>query len=262
MHTPTQVPVGEGHLAVYRDRPPGGGRRCLLVPPYGLPAAALAPVAHALVDHGHEVIRFDGRDHVGAGSGTIADFRMSRVAVDCAELIERFQPSVVVAISLGARAALRALAETRSAADAVFVTPVVDVRNTLRAVLDRDWFEVPTAEVPELVPVLDHDIRADQFLRDCEAHGLVEPAGTVIDLQHTGGRVTLIPGSHDPWVDRAMVERIVSQATTADDPTRFDVRVQAADSHALHEDAELAMRMISAALDAVRTLADGTRRAS
>ncbi len=256
------MPVGDGHVAVYRDGPSGARSRCLLVPPYGLGAAALVPVVRALADEGHEVIRFDGRDHVGAGSGSISDFRMSRVAADCAEMIERFRPTTVIAISLGARSALRAIAETRCAADAVLLTPVVDVRSTLRAVLDQDWFEVPDHEVPEHVPVLDHPIRASQFLRDCEAHGLVEPDGTVVDLESTTGRVTLIAGSHDPWVDRRIIESVVSRATTADDPTRFDVRIQAADRHTLHEDAELALRMIGAALEAVASFGRDGRRAS
>ena len=57
----TEVPVGDGHVAVYRDGPTGARSRCLLVPPYGLAATALVPVARALADDGHEVIRFDGR---------------------------------------------------------------------------------------------------------------------------------------------------------------------------------------------------------
>ncbi|MEM9035156.1 MAG: alpha/beta fold hydrolase [Actinomycetota bacterium] len=243
----TEVPVSGGFVTVYASSPLGEPRgRCLVGAPFGLPASALAIVERHLVDAGFSVMRFDPRDHVGAGSGEMADYRISTVTEDCSELIDLLQPTCVLAISMGAKAALRALADGEHHADAVLVTPVVSVRDTLRAILGADWFAVDHGEVPDPMLVLDHEIRAVQFRRDCELHGLVDLEGTIVDLLATPGRVRVVAGSHDPWVDRHAVRRALSLIEG-----RGRMTVVPAVTHLLHLDPDLAVRMIDAAVEQI-----------
>ncbi len=172
--TKEAITIGDGFIAVQRTEVAEPVGRCLLVPPFGLTAGAMAPVAQALGSVGLDVVSFDPRNHVGHGSGTIADFTLSTVADDCLTAIDHFEPTCVVAVSLGARAAIRALAHTDATPTAVLLTPVVDVRATLIEVLDFDLFAMERSERPSVVPVLGSDVNAPGFLDDCDQRGLVD----------------------------------------------------------------------------------------
>ncbi len=257
----SQVPVGDGHVTVHRSAPVGSeGDRCLVVPPFGVPARWLAPLTDAIAHRGVEAISFDARDHVGDGSGSVGDFRISQLAEDCAHLIDALAPTCVLAVSLGARGALRALARHDGEVDAVLVTPVVDVRPTLGRILGRDWFEVPVDDLPELVPVLEHEVRSVPFRADCLEHRLYDRDDAVEDLVAAGGRMRLIAGSEDPWVDRATVVEVAA-AASARRSRPVAVETVAAEHHLIHADPELAMRMIGAAVDAVEDLGRGEEAA-
>lgn len=249
-----RVPVGDGHVMIYRHRSSGADtRRCLIVPPFGIPARWLTPLSAAVAELGLEAISFDARDHVGAGSGEITDYRVSQVAEDCGRLIDELEPTCVLAVSLGARGALRALAQTDASPDAVLVTPVVEVRPTLERILDRDWFAAEVSELPELMPVVDHEVRSTTFRADCLDHQLLTSDDAVEDLVAATGRVHLIAGSSDPWIDRATVAAVAGAASDRRaEPVGLEI-VEAHD-HLIHEDPDLAMRMIGAAVEAIATL--------
>lgn len=247
---PTVPEEDEGHLLLHIDRPSGTERgRCLIVPPYGVPAAALGFVAEALVARGRTAIRLDPRDHAGRGSGEMIDFRMSSLAADVATAIELVEPTCVTALSMGARATLRALRTTGTAADAVLLIPVVDARATIRTIVGFDWFAVPDAELPPSAPVLGLDIRASRFLRDSERHALTELEDTRVDVAASRGRLTLVPGTADPWVDArdvAALRRI--------DPARITVRPVESDRHRFDEDPVLLRRFVDLLVERVDEL--------
>ena len=247
----SRVPVLDGHVVIHRSPPIGAAHgRCLVVPPFGVPARWLSPLTDAISHLGMEAISFDPRDHVGDGSGTINDYRVSQVAEDCAPLIDEVAPTCVLAVSLGARGALRALARSDAELDIVLVTPVVALRSTLSRILGRDWFAAAVDELPQLMPVLDHEVCSQTFRSDCLEHGFLERDGTVADLAAARGRIHLIAGSADPWIDRNAVVATASEASAhRDEPVT--VETVDADRHLLHEDADLAMRMIDAAVAAV-----------
>jgi pimeloyl-ACP methyl ester carboxylesterase len=100
----------EGFAVAHRAGSETSRGSVLIVPPFGVPATTLRVVADAVVADGFDTVLLDPRDHVGAGSGTIENFRVSQLADDCAEAMRRFEPVCVVGVSLGARALLRALA--------------------------------------------------------------------------------------------------------------------------------------------------------
>ncbi|MEM9562753.1 MAG: alpha/beta fold hydrolase [Actinomycetota bacterium] len=242
------LPAGEGYAAVHRNGA-GPAGRCLLVPPFGVPASALELLAAALDAEGCESLRLDPRNHVGAGTGEITDFRLSDFADDCRRAVERYRPHVVVAISMGARATMRALASTPFAPRAVLLIPVVDVRATLGAILGRDWFAVDEPELPERMPVLGSQVDAVAFRRDCVEHRMVSAEATRRDLAAIGNRATLLPGDDDPWVALQSVEQVVDSLDPSQRPI---VRPVACDRHDLHLDAELALRLMGVVLDEVR----------
>lgn len=234
--------VSDGTAVLHLDRLSASRGRCLVVPPFGVPASAMAVLSDALAAHHLEAARLDPRNHVGDGSGTIATFTLSGFAADCAEAIERFRPSCVLALSMGARAVLRALASTSHRTTAVLALPVIDVRSTLATVLGTDWFEPDAPEPPGIVEVLDAEVRAPEFRRDCQIHDLASALGTERDLLAIRGPVTLLPGADDPWVSSGgvldLAERVRRRGRTV------EARTVACDRHDLHNDLLQALAMV------------------
>ena len=100
----------DGYATVRRSGAGGKHGRILVVPPFGIPARTLGFVADELESRGYETCLLDTRNHVGDGSGTIENFRLSTVVDDCRNAIRRYEPTGVIGLSLGARALMRATA--------------------------------------------------------------------------------------------------------------------------------------------------------
>jgi len=237
------LPIGNG-VAVAHRRGIGVGRdRVLIVPPFGVPAATLGIVADLLVAEGCEAVLLDPRDSNGDGSGDICDFRMSTLIEDCQAAIEHYQPTVVVAVSLSARAAARALATSTTAPRSVFLLPVVDVRSTLTIVLGRDWFAVAPASIPPMTTVLGFEIRSEHFRSDCVDLGILSADSMRSDLEAISAPVTLLPGTQDPWIDHGMVSQIVDSIK----PQRATLRMRSVpcDEHELQKHPAVAIQVIN-----------------
>jgi pimeloyl-ACP methyl ester carboxylesterase len=89
-------------------------------------------LARAFADNGYEVLRFDLSNHLGLSDGEIAEFTMSSFEQDVRGILgwDRVLaglPVVVVASSLSARAATRAILAGAPVAGCVMVLPVADV---------------------------------------------------------------------------------------------------------------------------------------
>ncbi len=244
--------VDAGFAVVHRSNRGGERGRCLLIPPFGVPASSLAVLSDALDGCGFESIRLDASNHVGAGMGSIERFRLSAFADDCARALDRYQPRCVVAISMGARATMRALATTGAPATAVLALPVVDVAATLTQVIGRDWLAQPEQAVPEMVEVLDCPVEARPFHRDCLTNDLATPAGTERDLTAVVGPVHLLPAIDDPWVELGAVERVGTRARAAG--TRVTVRPIPGDRHDLHNDVFQALTLVELLVEMVSGL--------
>lgn len=238
--------VGRRSVGIQRRGVGNSGGRVMVLPPFGVPAAALAVVADLIVAQGRETVLVDPRDSNGTGSGEIVDFRLSTLVEDCRAAIEHYRPDVVLAVSLSARAAARALAELSEPCRAVFLLPVVDVRSTLAVVLERDWFEVPLAPVPPLTPVLGSDIRSERFRSDCLELGILSAASMCHDLARIDAPVTLLPGTEDPWIDHSQVAAVV--ATVAPGNPALRMRSLVCDEHELQKHPGLAVRLIREAV--------------
>lgn len=241
--------VDDGHAALHRSNPGGQRGRCLLVPPFGVPASALTILSDLLDGHGFECVRLDPRHHVGAGSGSIERFRMSSFVADCQRAIEVVDPTCVVAMSLGARAVIRALATGPLAPDAVLAIPVVDVRRTVSTIVGHDWFVTPTEEIPEVLEVLGNDVRAREFVQDSRTNDLMTAEHTERDLASVRAPVLLLPGSCDPWVDCGAVEAAAERAAARGRPVAS--RAIDCDRHDIHNDVVQALALIDELVDEV-----------
>lgn len=234
--------IGAGNATAQRRGVGNQRGRVLVLPPFGVPASALAVVADLLVAEHYEAILLDPRNSNGTGSGEISDFLMSTLIEDCRVAIEHYRPTVVVAVSLSARAAARALATSDHSTSAVFLLPVVDVRDTLTKVLGRDWFAVPVETIPEMTPVLGFEIHSEPFRADCVDLGILSPDSTRRDLEAVGAPVTLLPGTKDPWIDHATVTEIFDSVGSHDPD--LQMRSLPCDQHELQKHPALAIRLI------------------
>jgi len=239
--------MNNGYVCAYRVGVGGPAGRVLIVPPFGVPASVLGIVADELAGEGFEAITLDVRNHVGRGSGRMIDFSLPTVVDDCREAIRRYEPTAVVGLSLGARAALRAMATSPASPTAVLMIPVVEMRATLKTVLGYD--PLFHHDVPEVEEVLGHRIRSAPFVDGALMHDLFSIEGTIRDLVDHGGRITLIPADADPWVDLSSVALVADAARL--DGASIDVVPVPGDEHELHKHPELALRMISAAVGEV-----------
>lgn len=247
--TTIRLDATSGHALVHRSNPDGRRGRCLVVPPFGVPAATLTVLTDLLDDADFETGRLDPRDHVGDGTGDIERFRMSTFADDCARAIDAFEPTCVVALSLGARAVARALSQTTHQPHAVFGIPVVDVSATISTILEHDWFVAPALEVPESIEILGQRVRAREFAGDCHAHGFTGTGGTLRDIAASTASMRLLPGLGDPWVGHLDVISIGDRAAA----TGRDVSVRSieCDRHDIHNDVDQALRLVAEMYDEV-----------
>jgi alpha/beta superfamily hydrolase len=101
-------------------------------------------LSYVLVKHGYTTLRFDLRNHLGMSDGEVADFSMGSIASDVALALRHAtahhaaKALYVLAPSLSARGAIRALASEASASGFVGILPVVDLRRSLALLAGDD----------------------------------------------------------------------------------------------------------------------------
>jgi pimeloyl-ACP methyl ester carboxylesterase len=250
-----RMPVSGGELEVTIDAPATPGRpagRVVLVPPFGMSAERMFPAAYLLSANGFEVHRLDPRDHPGASTGTMATFHPSRLAEDVKTAVDASGGATVMAISLAARSVLRALPNTPKAEAAVLITPVVNVRATVREVTDCDWFERILVDDAPLTRVLGYDV-GTVMIRDCARTGMVAVGDAIADVLDSRVPISFIAGDADPWVDIEEVRAVVAAA--ASEGQDVDLRTVSAASHQLYRNPVLAMTFLQTATERCLELA-------
>lgn len=248
-----RVPVGDGWVRVLDDVPADCRGQVVVASPFGMQGRDLFPLSYLLNANGFRTLRFDGRDSVGQGSGRMVDHTLSALVADLAALDRHHPGSLLLAVSLAGRSALRCLARGAGYRAAVLVTPVVDARRTVEQVLGVDHVGVPQDDWPATFEVMGHVLN-HRFLRDCIDAGLVDLPGSLADAGGVAAPVTVVAGEDDPWVRLADVEA-VARAMAARAPVRL-VRVPAA-SHELTKNPVVAKRFfVEAVREALRLLGD------
>lgn len=251
------LPVGSGYANALRRGVGAPNGRVLILPPFGLPAQFLGLIADKLRREGYESILLDTRDSNGTGSGEIENFLLSTVVADCKAAIDHYEPTVVVAMSLGARAAARAIAQSEHSPRSIFLLPVVEFQATLEKVVGRDLFVERFDQMPYTTNVLGFDIRSEPFMSDCVDQQIICPESMCRDLEAHGGEVTLMPGTNDPWIDHSTVTEVFHQVGSHTPKLRM--QSLPCDQHELHKNPRMALRMIG---ECVREVLVGAEVAS
>jgi pimeloyl-ACP methyl ester carboxylesterase len=239
--------VQGGEVVVTVDRPRGEGMgRVVLVPPFGMSAERMFAAAYLLAVNGFEVYRFDPRYHPGRSTGSIETFKLSGLPADVGAVLDVAPDAVVVAISLSARAVLRALASRDDWRAAVLLTPVVDVRFTLEQVFGYDLFaRIQTEDgLPPRVRVFGYPVETS-FVQDCIDHRMVDVQDASADLARCHGPFALVAGDADPWVNIDDIRKVASEGRERGRSVDV-VTIQAA-SHQLYRNPVLAMTYLQTA---------------
>lgn len=231
-------------LCVIVDEPASGPARgdVVLGPVFGATAYSMFPFAYALACNGFRVLRPDFRNHVGLSTGSIQDMLMSQQATDLTTALDLTDEPLLVAVSLSARPAIRALSLTAGVAGAVLVEPVVDTRATLLQVIGEDLLHGRTAELPDSVLVLDYMVNPPSFIPDCLEHGLASLRDTVAEVERLDLPLTFVAGDADPWVRIEDVKAVAGAHQAAGKDTVL-VTIPAA-SHRLNRNPAVAARYI------------------
>jgi pimeloyl-ACP methyl ester carboxylesterase len=237
--------VEDGHVSLVENPAEGPCHgTVVLVPPFAMQARNLFPIALTLCRNGFRVVRVDGRDSLGGGSGEIFRYRMATVAADVSRVLEALQrdrtvstPILLAGLSLSARAVVRGLT-SRPCDGAVLLTPVFHLRSTLEQVLGQDLFAVRDADAPPSLRVLGQLVSWD-FIRDARAHHFVDLDTTFGELAQLTTPTTLLCGDEDPWVSIADVRAAAAVMNPA-----ADVTVVRAASHELNRNPRIAMTYI------------------
>jgi alpha-beta hydrolase superfamily lysophospholipase len=192
--------------------------------------------ARTLADNGFATVRFDLSNHIGLSDGEVADLTMSGIADDVRAMlrapavIEPGLPVLVLAPSLAARAAARALADGDRVAGCIGFLPVADAERTIVAVSPeadaQRWRSGEITDSEQLGRVSEHDVKA-AFLQDLVENdwGGVEQARK--DISGIEAPMLAIAAEQDEWV------RVEDVQVAMSGPADFDrsVIVLEATSH-------------------------------
>lgn len=217
----------------------------IMAPKYGETKKNNLQLAYYLAANGLLVLRFDHTNHIGESEGAITHFTFPgaigdmRASVDYLE--RRFSASCVtlIANSLSVRPAIRAFNEDPRIAALISVVGVVNFRDTLHAVYQRDLVGDHTTGVHHgVTDILGHQVHVAHFMDSCIAAGLHDFPGTVADIEQSRGRLFFFYADRDAWVNPADVQLL---ATRCD---RVQVREIKGAMHELRENPEGAERAL------------------
>lgn len=181
----------------------------LLAPPFGATAHSMFAFAHALTVNGYRVARVDYTDHVGLSEGVIADAALPSQLDDLKVAVEAFPDAILVGVSLSSRISVKLLAHQSAVRSAVLITPVINVRHTLKQALDDDYFGMSEKQLPISLEVFTHPISGSFVTRSRDA-GYFDLADGKRDLAAVRVPCRLIAGEHDPWVSVEDLESAVA----------------------------------------------------
>lgn len=211
------VRTSEGtRILALSSHAPGAEQRGIVVLPPGYERRIhhYAVLSDVLVRHGYKTIRFDLTNHVGFSDGEVAELTMSSISTDLSAVIAHArdrmddEPLYVVAPSLAARAAFRALSRDCVVDGMVALLPVVDVQYTISQAAGTDLigrWEAGELRDLEYARVSKNDV-GPRFPEDAVAEnwGGLEQARR--ELAAITCPVVAIVAEHDDWVRADDVE--------------------------------------------------------
>lgn len=216
----------------------------LIVPPFAMQARDLFPASFVLANNGFDVVRLDGRNALGAGSGSIEDYRLSTVCKDIESTVKFLnnsekikKPLLAVGLSLSTRPLMQ-VAPDLEIAGAVFFTPVVNLKDTLKKVIGEDFFSFPPETLPEFHTVLGHPLPG-AFILDAKSSGMDDLDSAIRDSKLISAPVAFLAGDEDPWVKQIDVHKCAEASPNL----RSEILVEAS-SHELNRSPKLALNYL------------------
>ena len=190
---------------------------------YGETKANAIHSAYYLAKNGFQVLRFDPTNHVGESEGEHEDYKLSTFVRDIHSAIDFVQARApdarvgLLASSLAARAAIKAIGDDRRVSVLILVAPILNARDTLTRVQNEDVIQtVLDGEYPIHMNALGHDVKTESFLGDCVRGGFENLESTLMDLKRIACPISLILAEQDPWVNESDVKATIE----AIDPSR------------------------------------------
>ena len=195
------------NVAIWRDswRDDPRGPAVVLCGGFARRMRHLGGISSYLAMNGCVVYRFDPLDHIGLSDGEIRNFTLSafeasqRAVIDLVAKRDGGRPIVLLALSMGARAAIRRAAQDRRIARLVMLAGVVNVSATLARVFGHDYCGMNVDEIPELEVFESHSIGVRGVWRDNKAFDWDSLEGTRLELDRIQAPVVAVHPENDRW---------------------------------------------------------------
>lgn len=193
-------------LVLSDDEP--NGAHIILASGFGKSIRHSGFLAAHLARCGHIVWRFDFTNHVGESDGVMADAALSSAQHDLATLSQFVatrgdaRPIVLIASSLSARAAVKAISGKFSADLALFILPVVNLERTISAATGSDLVaQARTGMLTDQeIDVLGHPM-SSHFVHDAISGGFDELRQCGADFALVRCPIAIVAAEDDEWVD-------------------------------------------------------------
>ncbi len=209
-------------IAAYLDfsgDPSAASGYVIMAPKYGETKKNNLQLAYYLAANGLVVLRFDHTNHIGESDGEITHFTFPgaigdmRASVDYLE--RRFAVSQVtlIANSLSVRPAIRAFTEDVRISALISVVGVVNFRETVSVVYQRDLVDDHMAGVHHgVTDILGHQVHVAQFMDSCIEAGMHDYEGTLRDIERARGKLFFFYADKDAWVNPEDVQSLASRS--------------------------------------------------
>lgn len=188
----------------------------VLAPKFGETKKNSLQLGYSLAENGLNVLRFDHTNHVGESGGDKTFFTLSSGATDilsCGDFLERthgVRDFTLLANSLSARTAIRAVANDARVGHLVCLVGVVNLRHTLHQVYRDDLvgghLHGRRWGIGDMLGV---EMDYDGFLKTAVEDRLHDLDSTRVDLEKTAARVTFFAAERDAWVSLAEVDEVL-----------------------------------------------------
>lgn len=191
----------------------GADTTALVLPGFGRTADEYFHLTAALLDNGVSVVVPDFRVHPGRSAGTIMNFTLRSQGDDVITMLDHFEVDAVLATSLSFPPTVRVLADRAFAGQLVGIVPVVCCGDTLKVVTGYDWHDLESGEY-------DHDLVLDidgfdvniELVAVAWREDMVRVEPTVADAKRFAGKLTMVVGERDSWVDNDQVRMVADAA--------------------------------------------------
>lgn len=185
------------------------------VPPLGATVDHLTILWRKLSRSFRHVVSFDPIDHTGRSDGTVYDYNLSSVLRDIEVVCAEVEPSLLVGMSLSARACTRYMAQgpINSITDVRLGMPVVDIEKTINIAADEDCFEAFRVEESFSRTWSDLEV-GGRFFQDAIDANWCGVDQSAADVAASRIPVTAVVGNEDPWVASEDIKAVFGTETT------------------------------------------------